>query len=160
MIPRWYPYKCNNVRIRLTKIFTFEMAHALPGYDGACRHIHGHSFRLEVTVRGQPLQQLGHPKDGMVLDFKTLKSIVQDAFVKTYDHALVLPETVAPEVLDALELHFGQVLPLPFQPTCENMISICVQALRSKMPPGVELWSVRLSETATSVAEWCAADET
>ena len=153
------PLIFNIVRIRLTKIFTFEMAHALPGYDGACRHIHGHSFRLEVCVLGEPLQQPGHPKNGMVMDFKILKNLVNEAFVSKYDHALVLPETVAPEVLNALELHFGQVLPLPFQPTCENMIALCVEALRPKMPPGVELWSVRLSETATSFAEWCAADK-
>ncbi len=145
--------------IRLTKIFTFEMAHALPGYDGACRHIHGHSFRLEVTVRGKPLQEAGHPKDGMVMDFKDIKTIVNEAFVKKYDHALVLPETTAPEVVTAIDLHFGRVITLPFQPTCENMIRLCVHTIRPAMPAGVELWSVKLSETATSVAEWCASDE-
>jgi 6-pyruvoyltetrahydropterin/6-carboxytetrahydropterin synthase len=147
------------VRIRLTKIFNFEMAHALPGYDGACRHIHGHSFRLEVCIIGEPLQEPGHPKNGMVMDFKLLKALVNEAFIKTYDHALVLPELTAPEVVDAIQRHFGNVLTLPFQPTCENMIVRCVEALRSKMPPGVQLWSVLLSETATSFAEWCAADE-
>lgn len=147
------------MRIRLTKIFTFEMAHALPDYDGACRHIHGHSFRLEVCVIGNPLQQPGHPKNGMVLDFKELKTIVNEAFVKTYDHALVLPQTVAPELVAAVQLHFGNVITLPFQPTCENMIAICVEALQPKMPEGVQLWSVRLSETSTSFADWCLADQ-
>ena len=147
------------MRIRLTKIFTFEMAHALPGYDGLCRHIHGHSFNLEVCVLGEPLQQPGHPKNGMVMDFKTLKGIVQEGFVGRFDHALVLPETVAPDVLDLLQKQFGRVLALPFQPTCENLISICVQNLRHAMPPGVELCRIRLSETGTSYAEWYAADE-
>lgn len=147
------------MKIRLTKIFNFEMAHALPDYDGACRHIHGHSFRLEVCVSGKPLQQPGHPKNGMVLDFKDLKNLVNEAFVKKFDHALVLPQTVGPEVFAMLENHFGRVLSLPFQPTCENMIAICVETLRPKMPPGVDLWSVKLSETATSFAEWCADDE-
>lgn len=135
------------------------MAHALPGYDGACRHIHGHSFRLEVCVIGEPLQQNGHPKDGMVMDFKTLKTIVNEAFIKVYDHALVLPDTTSSEVVDALQLHFGNVITLPFQPTCENMIAICVDTLRPKMPSGVQLWSVKLSETASSFAEWCVTDE-
>lgn len=145
--------------IRLTKLFTFEMAHALPGYDGACRHIHGHSFRLEVTVRGRALQQAGHPKNGMVLDFKDLKKWVNESFVQAYDHALVLPESAAPDIREALELHFGRVITLPFQPTCENMIALCVDALRPKMPAGVTLWSIRLSETSTSFAEWCVLDE-
>lgn len=147
------------MRIRLTKIFTFEMAHALPGYDGACRHIHGHSFRLEVCVRGVPLQQDGHPKNGMVLDFKTLKSIVNESFIRHFDHALALPETTSLEVFKLLEEHYGRVLLLPFQPTCENMIAVCLEKLRPNMPPGVELWSILLSETATSFAEWYAADE-
>lgn len=147
------------MRIRLTKIFNFEMAHALPGYDGACRHIHGHSFRMEVCIIGEPLQQPGHPKNGMVMDFKLLKDLVNEAFVKIYDHALVLPESTAPEVVEAIHLHFGNVITLPFQPTCENMIVRCVEALRPKMPQGIQLWSVQLSETATSFAEWCAADE-
>lgn len=147
------------MRIRLTKILNFEMAHALPGYDGACRHIHGHSFKLEVCVRGEPLVQAGHPKNGMVMDFKTLKTVVNESFINLYDHALVLPETVAPEVLEALDFHFGKVVVLPFQPTCENLISICVQSIRPQLPPGVALWSIKLSETESSFAEWYAEDE-
>ena len=144
--------------LRLTKIFTFEMAHALPGYDGACRHIHGHSFRLEVTVRGKPLHAPGHPKDGMVMDFKDIKTLTQELFVKRYDHALALPENTAPEVVAHIEQHFGNVVLLPFQPTCENMIALCVEALRPAMPAGVELFSIRLSETGTAFAEWNLAD--
>lgn len=146
------------MKIRLTKIFNFEMAHALPGYDGLCRHIHGHSFRLEVTVRGEPLRQPGNPKDGMVVDFKDLKTIVHEAFVKNFDHALVLPDSVSAAALGSLEANFGNVLMLSFQPTCENLIAICVERLRPAMPPSAELWSVKLSETTTSFAEWCAAD--
>lgn len=134
------------------------MAHALPGYDGACRHIHGHSFRLEVTVRGRPLQQDGHPKNGMVMDFKDLKSLVQEVFVKQYDHALVLPESVDPALLASLEQQFGKVFAMPFQPTCEHMIGLCVKALRDHLPPGVELVKILLSETAGSYAEWYAED--
>lgn len=147
------------MKIRLTKILTFEMAHALPGYDGACRHIHGHSFRLEVCVRGVPLQHTGHPKNGMVMDFKQLKDLVQEAFIRHYDHALVLPETVDAGVMNALEVHFGRVIRLPYQPTCENMIGLIVHALQAEMPSGIELWSVKLSETASSYAEWFASDE-
>ncbi len=40
--------------IRITKAFNFEMAHALLGYKGPCKHIHGHSYELFVTVKGKP----------------------------------------------------------------------------------------------------------
>ena len=58
--------------IRLTKEFSFEAAHALEGYDGPCREIHGHSYRLFVTVKGVPERNPAHPKCGMVMGFGVL----------------------------------------------------------------------------------------
>ena len=81
--------------IRLTKEFSFEMAHALAGYDGPCREIHGHSYKLFVTVRGIPEQNPNSPKYGMVMDFGDLKRIVNRLIVDRYDHAFVLRETEA-----------------------------------------------------------------
>ena len=59
--------------IRITKEFKFEMAHALHGYDGLCKNIHGHSYKLWVTIRGAVLNERTHKKDGMVMDFAFLK---------------------------------------------------------------------------------------
>ena len=58
--------------IRVTKEFSFEMAHVLEGYDGPCREIHGHSYRLFVTVAGTPCDDPANPKYGMVIDFGIL----------------------------------------------------------------------------------------
>ena len=55
--------------IRITKEFKFEMAHALHGYDGLCKNIHGHSYRLWVTIRGEASQQKGHKKDAKTSTF-------------------------------------------------------------------------------------------
>ena len=55
--------------IRITKIFTFETAHVLYNYDGKCKNMHGHSYKLFVTVKGIPINDLDHPKNGMVVDF-------------------------------------------------------------------------------------------
>ena len=79
--------------IRLTKEFSFEAAHALDGYDGPCREIHGHSYRLFVTVKGCPADDDTNPKCGMVMDFGVLKSIVNEEVVSRFDHALVLRAT-------------------------------------------------------------------
>ena len=79
--------------IRLTKEFSFEAAHALDGYDGPCREIHGHSYRLFVTVKGHPSEDSRDPKYGMVMDFGILKRIVQEEVVSTFDHALVLRDS-------------------------------------------------------------------
>ena len=61
--------------VRVTKEFTFEMAHALWNYDGACKNIHGHSYHLFISIIGEPLQDEDNPKFGMVIDFKDLKLI-------------------------------------------------------------------------------------
>lgn len=145
--------------IRLTKSFTFEMAHALAGYDGACKNLHGHSFRLEVTVRGTPLQQPGHPKDGMVIDFKDLKKTVNAAVVEVFDHALVLNASTPRPLVDALGSHFEKVVLLPFQPTSENLISWMADKIRENLPANVELYRLVLFETASSCAEWCREDQ-
>jgi len=64
-------------KIRVTKEFTFEMAHALWNYDGPCRNIHGHSYKLYVTVFGNTLLDNTSTKLGMVMDFSELKKIVK-----------------------------------------------------------------------------------
>ncbi len=144
--------------LRITKSFTFEMAHALAGYDGDCRNIHGHSYKLHVTLRGLPLEELGNPKDGMVMDFSFLKRLVKAKVLDTYDHALVLNATVSPQVVAELSKHYQKVVPLPFQPTCENLLLDIVEKIQGSLPPAVELFEVKLFETATSSATWSAED--
>ena len=80
----------NKTMIRITKAFKFEMAHALHGYDGLCKNIHGHSYRLWVTIRGELKHEKGHKKDGMVMDFDDIKKIIIPEIVDRYDHSLVL----------------------------------------------------------------------
>lgn len=145
-------------KIRLTKSFSFEMAHALAGYDGACKNVHGHSFRLEVTVRGTPLKHPGHPKDGMVMDFKDLKKLIQKNVLDVFDHALVLNESTPATVVQALESHFEKVVLLPFQPTSENLVLLMVDKIRADLPYNVVLYRLKLYETATAWAEWWVED--
>jgi len=64
--------------IRITKRFNFEAGHALHGYEGKCKNIHGHSYKLDVTVQGIPIKDRSNPKYGMVIDFADLKKIVKE----------------------------------------------------------------------------------
>jgi 6-pyruvoyltetrahydropterin/6-carboxytetrahydropterin synthase len=144
--------------IRVTKEFSFEMAHALEGHDGACRQIHGHSYRLWVTVKGAPRYD-DSPKRGMVVDFGELKRIVNEQIVSRYDHALVVRRTADNEaVVEALAEHYSGVMTVDWQPTSENLVAEFVSVIRAELPAGVELCAVRLAETATSYAEWLAED--
>ena len=138
--------------IRITKEFKFEMAHALHGYDGLCKNIHGHSYKLWVTVRGAVRKEKGHKKDGMVMDFDVLKSIVKPAIIDKYDHSLVLNAKSPHADIDLSA--FEKVFYLPYQPTSENIVMDIANFIQSKLPNGIELYKVILSETATSFAEW------
>lgn len=146
--------------IRLTKSFTFEAAHALDGYDGKCRHIHGHSYRLSVTVKGCPRTDENDPKCGMTLDFGELKRIVNEEIVERFDHSLVVHRADASddEWLRPLAVRFGNVVETPYRPTCENMLADFASRLQARMPLGVMLHSLKMYETATSCAEWYADD--
>ncbi len=148
-------------KIRLTKEFNFETAHALKGYDGSCRNIHGHSYRLFVTVVGEPNGDTQSPKYGMVLDFGELKRIVNEQIVDRLDHALVLrSDSRSQECCEALDRLgvYESVIACDYQPTCENMLVDFAQRISSQLPESVALHSLKLHETATSFAEWYASD--
>lgn len=145
--------------IRLTKEFSFESAHALEGYDGACREIHGHSYRLFVTVKGTPSADAASPKYGMVMDFGDLKRIVGEEVVSRLDHSFVLRRSESNDRLaEALGARFERIVRVDYQPTCENMLSDFAARISRRLPQGVTLHSLRLHETATSFAEWHAED--
>ena len=146
-------------KIRLTKEFSFESAHALDGYDGLCREIHGHSYRLFVTVVGEPSQCENDPKLGMVMDFGDLKRIVNSEIVDRLDHSFVVRDSEQNAALIAsLGEKFKNVVVVDYQPTCENMLSDFAERLQRALPTNVQLYSLRLHETATSYAEWFASD--
>ncbi len=145
--------------IRLTKEFSFEAAHALDGYDGPCREIHGHSYKLFVTVKGRPSAAESDPKCGMVMDFGVLKRIVGEEIVAYFDHALVLQATADNRVLrELLARQFDHVVEVDYRPTCENMLDDFARRIARRLPQDVELCALRLHETATSYAEWLAED--
>lgn len=134
--------------LQLTKQFDFQMAHALCGYDGKCRNIHGHNYRLFVTVEGAPITSADSAKRGMVIDFGDIKRIVEEHIVAPFDHALVLPaDTPFPTNLDT------KTLVVDFQPTCENLLLHFANLLEGHFPEGVHLACLRLHETETSYAE-------
>ena len=147
-------------KIRLTKIFHFETGHALAGYDGKCRNVHGHSYRLEVTVTGSPVDDPAHVKYGMVIDFGDLKKIVKEHVVDVYDHALLLNKNGGyREMGERLQREGHRILLVDFQPTGEMMLLDIAQRIKPHLPENIKLFSLKLYETGTSYAEWYADDQ-
>src|SRR5690606_38034381 len=110
-------------KIRITKQFTFETARAWHGNDGKCRNVHGHSYKLSVTVIGSPITDSSHVKYGMVIDFGDLKKIVKEEIVDVFDHATVFNKnTPHVELAKELEQRGHHVILVDYQPTSENMV--------------------------------------
>ena len=145
-------------KIRVTKEFRFEIAHALWNYDGHCQNIHGHSYRLFVTVIGNPIRDEKNPKLGMVVDFGDLKKIVNEEIISPYDHAIVLNKKAIDELGDIGSNMFKRRHIVDYQPTCENMVVDFADKIINKLPKELKLFSLKLHETATSFAEWYASD--
>ena len=142
--------------IRITKEFRFEAAHALRGYDGPCKSIHGHSYELTVTVTGTPIEDKDAPKSGMVMDFGDLKKIIKKNIIDRMDHALILNKDYPVDDVDKIKEVFCNVIWVDYQPTSENLLIDFAGRIIPLMPAGVKLHSLRLRETANSYAEWLA----
>ncbi len=146
-------------KIRITKQFSFETGHALYGYDGKCRNVHGHSYKLSVTVIGTPIDDNNNVKYGMVIDFGDLKKIVKEDIVDVFDHATVFNKnTPHVELAKELQDRDHNVLLVDYQPTSEMMVIDFAEKIKKRLPENIQLHSLKLQETATSYAEWYAAD--
>lgn len=145
-------------KIRVTKEFHFEMAHALWEYDGLCKNIHGHSYKLYVTIIGEPINDKKNPKNGMVLDFGDLKSIVNSKIVDIFDHAIVFSSLAPTKDFLNVKQMFERIEIMDFQPTCELLVADFAERIKPELPTGITLFSLKLYETGTAYAEWFASD--
>ena len=138
--------------LSITKIFNFEMAHAINGYDGACKHIHGHSYQLFVSVSFAKNDSEYIAPPGFIIDFKLLKQIVGKVVVSVLDHKLVLSKEFLAnkpyeEVLENL-------IVWDFEPTVENILLFIKVAVSSELPRELRLTGLKLYETKDSYSEW------
>jgi 6-pyruvoyltetrahydropterin/6-carboxytetrahydropterin synthase len=145
--------------IRITKEFRFEAAHALKGYDGPCRNVHGHSYELTVTITGAPVSDSASPKYGMVMDFGDLKCMIKTKIIDLFDHALILHSSFKEEGMIPAGEPFTNVVYVDYQPTSENILLDFAGRIGRLLPKSVKLHHLVLRETSSSYAEWYASDQ-
>ncbi len=144
------------MKLRLTKEFRFEMSHALDEYQGLCRNLHGHSYKLFVTIIGDYEKTITNNDSGMVLDFKSIKDLVEKNIIQDFDHAVVLCKNSS--FASALQQTNTKLILFDNQPTCENLIMEFHKRITSILPNKIKLARLRLHETETSFAEWLIED--
>ena len=138
----------------ITKIFHFELAHALNGYNGPCKNIHGHSYELHVTVRDANNNEDYIEAPGFIIDFKELKKIVQEAVIDKFDHKLVLSKAFI--VHNPTTRNNENLVEFDEEPSAENLLIYISKTLRNSLPRTVKLINLKLFETKDSYAEWAA----
>ena len=138
--------------IQLTKIFHFETAHAIHGYEGACKHIHGHSYELHVTVRARENNSHYIPAPGFIIDFKEIKKLVQSYIIEPFDHRLLLSSAYL--AMHPNITHQENLIVWEVEPTAENLLLYIADILNKQFPGPVKLSRLKLFETKDSYAEW------
>ncbi len=146
-------------KVRITKQFTFETGHALYGHDGKCKNIHGHSYKLSVTIFGKPLGDSKSSKFGMIMDFSDLKKIVKEEIVNPLDHATIFNKnTPHLQLANKLKSIGHKVVLVDYQPTSEMLVIDFAKKIKKRLSGDIQLFSLKLQETATCFAEWYASD--
>lgn len=137
---------------RVSKEFSFDMAHLLDGHDGKCQNLHGHTYKLQVEVAGDLL--VDGAKKSMVMDFSDLKAVVKKAILDPMDHAFIYDQTSERESKIAILLQELQskTFGVNFRTTAEEMARFIFQRLKydEKLP----ISAIRLWETPTSFCEY------
>lgn len=139
--------------LQITKIFRFEMAHAIYGYSGNCRNIHGHSYVLHVTIRSiHHVDDSNISAPGFIVDFKELKDLVNRKVIQFFDHRLILSEEYL--ITHVLLKPIENLMIWKMEPTVENMLLFIRLQLQNELPGHLSLHSLKLHETNDSYAEW------
>lgn len=138
--------------LKLTKIFHFEMAHAIHGYAGPCNNIHGHSYELHITVSSGLFEPGFIPSPGLMIDFKEIKNLVKSAVIEIFDHSLLLSKDFIRENPSLSSLK--NLVIFDAEPTAENLLLYIKQILQQTLPDKIKLVHMKLFETKDSYAEW------
>jgi 6-pyruvoyltetrahydropterin/6-carboxytetrahydropterin synthase len=140
--------------LQITRIFRFEMAHALNGYNGSCKNIHGHSYELHVTVSSDRNSSEYIAAPGFIIDFKELKKIVQQTIIDKFDHKLVLSQAFI--TINPAAQNNENLVEFEEEPSAENLLIYISNILRKCLPHSAHLNRLKLFETRDSYAEWVA----
>jgi 6-pyruvoyltetrahydropterin/6-carboxytetrahydropterin synthase len=134
--------------ITVTKTIKFDAAHVLTNHQGLCKNLHGHTYRVDVSVAETP----GEEND-MVIDFKDLKRIAAETICEKFDHAFICNTASRGEmeIAEVVERHGMRTVRLPFRSTAENLARYFFGELKPRIPG---LAMVKVWETADSSAEY------
>ena len=145
--------------VSVSKEFSWDMAHMLAEHEGLCKNLHGHTYKLEVQVTNKVENRARcSSSEGMVIDFKELKKIINDSIIEPLDHAFMYwtqsPDELEHQLAEILEQGERKIVEVDFRPTAEMMAVYFFDLLKKEFANrNIILQRVRVWETASSYAE-------
>jgi len=132
----------------VTKTVKFDAAHVLTNHQGLCKNLHGHTYRVDVSVA-----QADADGRDMVIDFKDLKRLATETVCDRFDHAFIYNTESAGEreIAAVVEKNGMRTVAIPFRSTAENLAKLFYNDLK---PLIAGLSAVKVWETAESCAEY------
>jgi 6-pyruvoyltetrahydropterin/6-carboxytetrahydropterin synthase len=147
----------NHPAISITRRLEFDSGHRIPNHDGQCRHLHGHRYAIEVTLKGEVAYHPGKADDGMVLDFNDIKRLTSEYVVDLWDHAFLVAKEDKAVVAFLATLPNHKTVIMEHVPTVENLANAAftiLQPVFSKAFAGrLELSALRIYETPNCWAD-------
>ena len=143
--------------MRITRRLEFDSGHRIPDHQSQCRHLHGHRYAIEITLRGEIIRQAGSPLNGMVMDFSDIKTLARRNLVDVWDHAFLVwrGDTALLSFLESLPGH--KTVVLDRVPTAENLAAAAFDLLdpvyRDTYGNHLRIEQVRLYETLNCWAD-------
>lgn len=141
----------------ITRHLEFDAGHRIPNHHGQCRHLHGHRYQIEVTLRGELSQVTGSPHEGMIMDFGDIKQILQEIIIDPWDHSFFVANS------DEIMINFLKTIPghkttlIKDIPTAENLaryaFDLLAPRLNSQFQGKIKLKQLRLFETPNCWAD-------
>lgn len=135
---------------QLTTHASFDSAHFLGGYEGKCSNLHGHRWKLEVTVQSQQLEESGQTR-GMIVDFGELKKDVK-ALADEFDHCFIVEHgTLKEKTIETLQEEEFKIIEVEFRPTAENFAKYFYDRMTKS---GYQVSFVKVYETPNNMARY------
>lgn len=144
--------------VTITKTIEWDMGHRVPNHKSKCRNLHGHRYRMELTLAGEINATSGDSSEGMVFDFGDIKRLMTEKIHDVLDHGFMIYERdeILVRFFDSVKEQNFRMLQVPFIPTAENIARWCYVQLADSFPGAVGIVSVRIYETPNSWAEYIA----
>lgn len=141
----------------ITRSVEFDAGHRIPNHNGACRNLHGHRYKLNITVEGLIERSKGSPSEGMLIDFGDIKKIANQYVAEPWDHAFLVSSSDK-DILNFLgSIQNHKTVVLENIPTVENLANLAFDILAEKIDEhfgnSLKLKAVRLYETPNCWAD-------